>query len=373
MLHRYLSAQVLEDAQRKMVFIGGPRQVGKTTLSTTLRPKTETTYLNWDISEHRTAILDGKLGVSPLLVLDEIHKYRRWRGYLKGLYDAMQVSPGAQRQIIVTGSARLDVYRYGGDSLQGRYHYLRLLPLSVAEVKDETAFKSLLFYGGFPEPFLAHSATHSKRFSREYRARLVREDIRDLEAIQDLATMELMLGRLPKLVGSPLSINSLREDLQIAHRTAEKWLDVFDRIYATFRLTPLAGKKLRSVKKEKKLYLFDWTNIDDNGARFENLVAVHLLKHVFFKQDTLGEEVDLCYFRDSDGREVDFVITENGHPIILVECKYSEQNISQSLRFLHTKYPRAAAWQIYASGTGDYQSKERIRVAHATKLLKDLT
>lgn len=368
-MKRYLTRQIQQDLQRKMVFLGGPRQVGKTTLALSLL-KNEQAYLNWDIAEHREKILKRELPPVDMLVFDEIHKYRSWRNYLKGLFDLYR----KDRKILVTGSARLDLYRFGGDSLQGRYHFLRLHPLSVAELKIDTqkGLMDLLELGGFPEPFLGGSVVEAKRWSREYRTRLLRDDVTSLERIKDLGTLELLMLRLPELVGSPLSLNSLREDLQISHKTLANWVAILERLYAIFRLRPLGASKIRAVKKEQKHYHFDWSLVADMPLRFENLVAAHLLKWVHFEQDTKGRDVELCYFRDIDGREVDFVVTENNRPFLLIECKWSDDSPSKALKYLKTKFPKVAAWQIHAAGTKNYETPEGIRVAPALLLLKDL-
>ncbi len=375
LLARYLSPAVKKDLQRKMVFIGGPRQVGKTTLAHQLRAPEETGYLNWDVPEDQERILKRELPLTPLLVLDEIHKYRLWRNYLKGLYDAQQVGKKARQEILVTGSARLDVYRFSGDSLQGRYHYLRLLPLSVAELQGPVHenLTSLLQLGGFPEPFFTQSESESRRWSREYRTRLLREDLRDLEQVRNISMIALLMSRLPSLIGSPLSINSLREDLQVAHKTVAHWIEILERLYALFRIPPLGGPKIRAIKKEQKAYLFDWTLVPELPMRFENLVAVHLLKHVFFLEDTQGLDIELRYFRDLDGREVDFVVVQDQKPILLVECKLGDQPLSPHLRYLHQKYPQAKAYQIHFEGQKDYQTLEGIRVCSAASFLAELT
>ncbi len=368
-MKRYLEPQIIKDLGRKMVFLGGPRQVGKTTLALDI-VKDTSSYLNWDVAEHRERILKRELPISKTLVFDEIHKYRGWRNYLKGLFDLYR---GAKR-ILVTGSARLDLYRFGGDSLQGRYHYLRLHPLSAAELKIRTskALMDLLELGGFPEPFLQGSQVEAKRWSREYRARLLREDVASLERVEDLGRLELLMLRLPELVGSPLSINALREDLQVSFKAVASWINILERTYAVFRLSPIGAPRIRAVKKEQKHYHFDWSLIPDKAKRFENMIASHLLKWVHFEQDTKGRDIELNYFRDIDGREVDFVIVDNGNPVFLVECKWSDDQVSKSLRYLKAKYPKAAAWQLHMTGTKDYEAPEDIRVAPATVFLKDL-
>jgi predicted AAA+ superfamily ATPase len=366
---RYLSNQVASDLFRKMVFLTGPRQVGKTTLARGL-PDGEAGYLNWDASEDRTRILARELPDSPLWVFDELHKYRQWRNYLKGLFDKR--SP--ERRILVTGSARLDFYRFGGDSLQGRYHLLRLHPLSVAELglTSPAELQSLLTLGGFPEPYFSGSEVEARRWSREHRTRLVHDDVASLERVQDLGHLELLLLRLPVLVGSPLSINALREDLQVTHKTAANWLQILERLYAIFRLSPFGAPRIRAVKKEQKHYHWDWTLVQDPALRFENLVASHLLKWVHHQQDTQGLDLELRYFRDTDRREVDFVIVEGLEPRLFVECKLSDAAVDPGLRYLKVRFPACDAWQISAQGVKDYVTAENIRVAPATTLLSTL-
>jgi len=369
-LKRYLTDQVVRDLDTKMVFIAGPRQVGKTTLAKHLFGKHKQGYLNWDITKDREAILKQQLPVSKLWIFDEIHKYTKWRNYLKGVYDQF----GKIHKILVTGSARLDYYRRGGDSLQGRFHLLHLDPLSVKElkIKSQPDFDKLFQLGGFPEQFFRGSEIEAKRWSREYRQRLIQEDLLSLETVKDLGSLELLMMRLPELVGSPLSINALREDLQVSHKAVSNWLDIFSRIYAIFRLSPFGAPQLRAVKKEQKHYHYDWTLVDDEGSRFENMVAVHLLKWVHFENDTKGRYLELRYFRDVDSREVDFIVTEKTKPIMAIECKSSDKDVSKSLSYFKERFPSCAAWQISRLGKKDYLSKQEIRVCNAITFLQEL-
>ena len=366
---RYLAAPIRHDLARKMVFVAGPRQVGKTTLALGV-PGAKAGYLNWDVAEHRERILRGQLPPSTLWVFDELHKYRRWRNYLKGIYDGRR----SGQRVLVTGSGRLDLYRFGGDSLQGRYHLLRLHPFSAHELKLRTPadLRDLLTLGGFPEPYLGGSEVESRRWSREYRTRLIQDEVTSLERIVDLGHLELLMLRLPDLVGSPLSINSLREDLQVSHRAVAAWISALERLYAIFRLPPFGAPKIRAVKKEQKHYHVDWSLVPGDAARFENLVACHLQKWVHFEQDTQGRDVELRYFRDTDGRDVDFVVVEGRRPVLLVECKWSDADVDRSLRYLKTRFPAAPAWQISATGTKDFVNPDGIRVAPALTLLNDL-
>lgn len=364
---RYLLRQVRKDLRRRMVFVAGPRQVGKTTLARSLPGGG---YLNWDVPADRERILRGRMPPERLWVLDEIHRHRGWRNLLKGLWDGR--SRG--RRILVTGSARLDLYRFGGDSLQGRYHLLRLHPLSVAELRmrQPRAIGDLLALGGFPEPFLGGSETEARRWSRQHRDLIVREEVRELERVDDIGRLEQLALALPERVGSPLSLNSLREDLQVSHRTVDRWVQILERLYALFRLPPFGAPRLRAVKKERKHYHFDWTLVPDPGPRFENLVACHLLKWVHFEQDAKGRDLELRYFRDVDGREVDFVVVEGRDPVLLVECKRTPGDPDRGIRYLHERFPGAAAWQLHAEGEEDFVTPSGIRVAPALSLLRDL-
>ncbi|MFN0317254.1 MAG: ATP-binding protein [Burkholderiales bacterium] len=365
---RYLQPHIERDLLRKMVFVGGPRQVGKTQLGRMLIPG-ERAYLNFDVATHREAILKGELPATQAWFFDEIHKYRGWRNYLKGLYDAR-----LGKQILVTGSARLDFYRFGGDSLQGRYFYFRLHPLSFAETggRSTADLGALLRLSGFPEPFLGGSETQARRWSLSYRERLIRDEVTSLESVSDIGKLELLALSLPARVGSPLAINSLREDLQTGHATVARWIEILERLYAIFRVPPFGTPILRAVKKEQKHYHFDWTVVGNMAARFENLVASHLLKWVHFQTDTQGHAVELRYFRDVDGREVDFVMTHDGKPVGFVECKWDDAEVSPSLRYLHQRFPGVPAWQISAVGTKDYETPDGIRVTPAGTLLGQL-
>jgi predicted AAA+ superfamily ATPase len=366
---RYLASQVKRDLARKMVFVAGPRQVGKTTMARRIIAG-DNNYLSWDIPEHRERILRRELPPGGAVIFDEIHKYRSWRNYLKGLVDL----PQRRWKILVVGSARLDIYRFGGDSLQGRYHFLRLHPFSAAELKltREAQLLDLLRLGGFPEPYFSGSETEARRWSREYRSRVIHEELASLEVITDLGNLELAAIRLPQLVGAPLSVNALREDLQVSHKTLSRWLQILERLYVIFRLAPFGAPTIRAVKKEQKHYHYDWTQVPELPQRFENLVAAHLLKWVHFEQDAKGRDLELRYFRDVDGREVDFVVCEAGKPIRLVEAKWGDADLSRGLRYLKMRFPDAEAVQIGAVGKKDFLAPDGIRVRPALPFLVEL-
>jgi predicted AAA+ superfamily ATPase len=367
-MERFLKSQILDDLADKMVFLAGPRQVGKTTLSKNLLKNFD--YLNWDIDEDRSRILLKEFKKSKLWIFDEIHKYKQWRNYLKGIFDKL----GKQQKILVTGSAKLDVLRKGGDSLQGRYHFLRLLPLSFKELGMSNVKDVLHLYhlNGFPEPFLKGTKDYCNRWSRSYREKIIRQEVATAEQFLDLGTMEIMFHRLPEIASGLLSINSLAEDIQVTHKTLSKWLQSLERLYAVFRIAPFGPPKIKAIKKEQKLYFFDWNTLVDEGQRFENFLAVHLLKWIFHEQDTKGRNLDLRFYRDKAQREVDFVIIENNKPILFVEAKLADSEVSKGLKFLKTLYPTTRAIQVHLKGKKEYIDGNGLEVIHVIKLLNEL-
>ena len=324
-----------------MVFIGGPRQVGKTTLSLNLcwDHFKNGTYLNWDNDENRRAIQHKEWREdSPLIIFDELHKFPRWKQWIKGLYDT---KPNDQ-EYLVTGSARLDIDRRGGDSLMGRYHYWRLHPLTIDElpphVSLQEGYQRLLSVGGFPEPFLIADEREARRWRRERFDRVLREDIRDLESVRNIQLLSLFIDSLRNRVGGLVTLSNLAEDLQISPKTAKHWLTVIERMYLAFPIYPLVKNIPRAIQKPPKIYFYDNADvIDNNGSRLENLVATTLMKRLHFIEDYFGHSCSLHYIRDKDGREVDFV-TQINHTIEdLIEVKSRDTSISSSLKYYSQK------------------------------------
>ena len=260
---------------------------------------------------------------------------------MKGIYDTEK----SRRRIVVTGSARLDYYRKGGDSLANRYRYFRLHPFSLGELGASPTrgdLDALLRFGGFPEPFLRQDERELRLWQRDRIARVVRDDLRDLEQVREISLVEQLVDLLPARVGSPLSIKSLREDLEVDHKTVERWLQILENLYLCFRISPFGPPKVRAVKKERKLYLWDWSMVPEAGPRFENLVASQLLKYCHFVEDTAGHAMELRFLRDTDRREVDFVVLRDRKPAFAVECKTGERGVSPAIRYFseRTSIPR---------------------------------
>ncbi len=361
---RYLEDAIRDDLQRKMVFLGGPRQVGKTTLALGLLGGggvRHRGYLNWDDPRARRALMRGELPAGePLLVLDEVHKFSRWRNLVKGLYD----TESDRTAFLVTGSARLDHYRKGGDSLQGRYHHYRLHPFSLGELAKDPSpadLEALLRFGGFPEPLLAGDARFWRRWQRERLSRVVYEDLRDLEHVRDIALVELLVEALPERVGSPLSIQNLCGDLQVAHETVARWIGILENLYVCFRIPPFGAPRIRAVKKENKLYLWDWSQVPGHGERFENLVACQLLKFCHRLEDTEGYRTELRFIRDTDRREVDFVVLRDGAPLFAVECKSGDRAPSPAIDYFRRRTLIDDFYQVHL--------RERDFVSSGTRVL----
>lgn len=349
---RYISPYVLQDLQKKMVFVGGPRQVGKTTLARDIlaREFPEGRYFNWDFDEDRQDILKKRWSSdNRLLVFDELHKHPRWKVWIKGVYDIFHES----HTFLVTGSACLDVYRRGGDSLMGRYHYWRLHPFTLDEfpegVTPEDAYSRLMTVGGFPEPFLDGDERTARRWRRERFDRVLREDVRDLESIRNVQLLSLFVDLLRHRVGSLVALANLANEIQISPKTARSWLEVLERMYLVFCVRPYTRNLPRAVLKPPKVYFFDNGDVmGDEGARFENLVATTLLKRLHFLEDRDGYRYELRYVRDKEGREVDFAVLKEGELEELIEAKVSDEEISRSLAYYAERLKPKRATQLVA-------------------------
>jgi len=317
-------------------------------------------YFNWDVITDKKRLIQDPYFFQnlrrqdesmPLVILDEIHKYKDWKNYLKGVYDGFH----NDFLFMVSGSGRLDLYQRGGDSLAGRYYLFRLWPLTLAELaggkitldaflndplrvcSNNTAshkdiWQRLREFSGFPEPYLAGKNTTYRRWSRAYHRQLVREDIRDLTDVKNVDDMEILFSLLPSKVGSPLSIPNLATDLKASYNTVKSWLNIFERFFLTFTLTPWGGQIPRTLHKERKTFIMDYALIEDAGARFENMVALELFRAVSNWNDMGYGDFALHFIRTKDGREVDFVLTNNRKPFLLVEAKSSDESVAVNLK-----------------------------------------
>jgi predicted AAA+ superfamily ATPase len=350
-MRRYLDERVSQDLKRKMVLLTGPRQVGKTTLSQQLMAALPgSQYLNFDVLAQRAVIQSQSWRQSaPLLVFDEIHKMPDWKSWLKGVVDGR----AAGQQILVTGSARMETFRQGGDSLAGRFFQLRLHPFSVrewseqAQVPPAVSLGHLLDRGGFPEPVLAPDNTQAQRWRQPYYEGLVREDILEFSRLQEVNAMRLFAQLLRSRVGSVLSLASISRDLNVAPATLAKYLDILEALFIVFVVRPWGRNIARATLKAPKVYFYDTGLVQgDDGVRFENLVAAHLLKNVQWQQDTRGAAVGLHYIRTKDEAEVDFCLSAGDTLTHLVECKLSDTKPHRALARFAEQWPQAQAVQL---------------------------
>lgn len=373
---RYLSPHLPSDLNKKMVFLSGPRQVGKTHLAATFM-KDGDLYLNWDDPDHRKRLRSRDWpDSSMLLVFDEIHKLAPWRNWLKGTYDTQR----GKHRFIVTGSARLDIYRRGGDSLLGRYHHWRLHPFCLSEAKHtlrnedlDSVLEKLMSRGGFPEPYLGENETQAKRWRKERRQLILREDLRDLERVREISQIGLLLDLLAERVSGPVVMANLAVDLDVKPKTVKYWLGILERLYLGFLIYPFTGKLVRAIKKTPKFYFYDNGEVPVSdpgglGPRFENLVASHLLKKIQFLEDLQGDAYSLHCLRDKEDHEVDFVIVKNRKPIALIEAKWSQQRVSPSLNYFGDRLNIKNRIQIVRELSRSFTQND-VRVFPATEWL----
>lgn len=338
-MKRIQEKQIFKDIEKKMVFITGPRQVGKTWLSKQIMEKFENKlYLNYDNLEHRQIINSQTWNKNTnLLVLDEIHKMHEWKNYLKGIYD----TKNSDLRIIVTGSARLEYFSKSGDSLAGRYFLHRLLPFSFKELKHnhpDANIDLLIDRSGFPEPLLSNEI-EARRWRNQYIESLIRYDILDLDKVAHIKNMELVFELLRTKIGSPLSFQSISEDVNVSPATIKRYINILEMLYIIFSVVPYSKNIARSLHKAPKYYFFDNALVKgDKGVKIENLTAVHLLKHCFAITDTEGIKTELMYLRTKEAKEVDFCIIENNNIKQLIEVKQTQKHLSPNLKYFSKKY-----------------------------------
>jgi len=355
----------------QMLFLAGPRQVGKTTLSYASQSLThDFYYMSWDEKEHQKLIVQGSQAIADyvglhklmatksIMVFDEIHKYRKWKQFLKGFYDQFK----GNVFILVTGSARLNIFRRGADSLMGRYFLYRIHPFSVAEILrpsfhedlisapkkiNDADFQALWEYGGFPDPYLRRDTRFHRRWLRNRTELLIHEDIRDLSRVQELAEMQLLADLLINQVGQLINRSSFAKKINVSVKTISNWLKILESVYYCFAIQPWSKNVTRSLIKEPKYYLWDWSLISDAGTRAENFVAMHLLKAVHFWTDNGYGDFGLYFLRDKEKNEVDFLVTKNKKPWFLVEVKLSaNHSVSKALYRYHEQLKTEHAFQV---------------------------
>ena len=368
-MERYLKNFILEDLKKKIVLLTGPRQSGKTTLSKMLSNNFD--YLNFDNPEHRLGFLERSWDrAKDLIIFDELHKLKNWKSWLKGIYD----TEGVQPRIIVTGSAKLDTYRKVGDSLAGRFFQFRLHPLDLKEIKKienpddlQTVLERLLDVGGFPEPYLEGSTRFYNRWKRSHLDIILKQDLIDLENVQQITSIETLIQLLRKRVGNPVSYNSLARDLQCSDKTVKRWLTILENMYVIFRVGPFHRNIARTILKAPKYYFYDTGQvIGDSGIKLENLTACALLKEIHYIEDYFGEQAQLYYLKTKDNREIDFFVTRKEAPFLMAEVKWADTSPSRNFTVFSKFFPRVRKVQIVKEldRQKTYPDGLEIRAAH---------
>jgi len=372
-MKRYLDDLVLNDLATKMVVLTGPRQVGKTTLARQLMSSFESPqYLNWDVLQDRAVLQRQSWNPrAGLLIMDEIHKMREWKSWLKGVVDGRSQN----QALLVTGSARMETFRQGGESLAGRYFAYRLHPFSVREwceqqnLSPANALDHLLERGGFPEPCLAANAVQADRWRAQYFNDLIREDVLEFSRLHEINTMRLFVEMLRERVGSPLSLASMARDLAVSPATLKRYLDILQALFIVFTVQPWHHNIARAILQSPKVYFFDTGLVrGDDGIRLENAVAGMLLKHVNFLQDATGRPVGLHYIRTKDGAEVDFALSEGGKVVQMIECKWGDSKPHRGLMRFAEQFADADAVQV-VYGLRQEEFRNGIKITDAANWL----
>lgn len=371
-MERAQKQAIIRDLNKKMVLLAGPRQVGKTTLAKSIAEEfSSSLYLSYDrLADRKIIETESWLPSVELLILDEIHKMNNWKNYLKGVFDT---KPPHQK-ILVTGSARLEIFNEVGDSLAGRYFLHRLMPLSPAECEQSNVQYSIdhfLERGGFPEPFFAETLTDANRWRLQYVDSLTRQDVLDFDNIHNIKAIQLVFELLRERVGSNVSYTSIAEEAHISPTTVKKYIEILEALYIVFRISPFSNNIARSLLKEPKIYFFDTGLVNgDEGARFENFVAGCLLKHVFGKIDYKAEIYSLQFLQTKEKHEIDFALVKSKKIVQLIEAKLSDPNPSASLRYFHEKY-NLPALQVVKNLKRE-KLEDAIQIREAKSLLKSL-
>jgi hypothetical protein len=344
--------------EKEMIFISGARQTGKTTMAKDIASEEPVSqYFNYDVAENKARILaqpsffeeiDRRKTDRPLIILDEIHKYKEWKNYLKGVYDGF----ADEFRFLVTGSGRLDLSRKRGDALAGRYLHFHLFPLTIGEISSPTIrqvapeilqeipeqnniardlWETMFQTSGFPEPCLKGTKVKYRRWANSYHSQVIRDDIRNEFAVRQIDTMEALYSLITNCVGNPFSASNQASILKISHNTVSSWMAVFEQFFLVFKLRPYSKKISRSLVKEPKIYFFDYCRIQDEALRFENMVAVELNRAVTLWTDFGFGNYQLWFLRNKEKQEVDFLVTENAQPLFMIEAKFSGVTVSPHL------------------------------------------
>lgn len=371
-MKRYLTRSIQRDLKEKIVLLTGPRQSGKTTLATMLTDNFE--YFNYDLSEDRIIINNKSWKKNcNLIIFDELHKMKNWKSWIKGIYDTY----GNKPNILVTGSAKLDIYKKMGDSLAGRYFQFRLHPLDMKEINglfdEQEAFNRIFNFGGFPEPFLKGEEVFYNRWKKTHLDIILRQDLLDLESIRDIKSIETLIEMLRYRVGSPVSYNSIARDLNKDPKTIKRWIDVLENMYVIYRIYPYHKNIARSLLKEPKYYFYDTGQvIGERGIKLENIIANAIIKELHYLEDELGYTTKLHYLRNKDGKEIDFFAVINNKQYLMIEVKWKDEHPSKNFNIFSKYFPEIKKIQLVKNLAREKSYESGVEIRSAIKWLSNI-
>ncbi len=383
-MKRTLSPFIKKDLKKKPVLLSGPRQCGKTFLAKRLFDSYD--YSNFDVVADRKMIISQDwLRNRDLVIFDELHKMKKWKSWLKGIFDSNEKN----QKYLVTGSANLNTYKKVGDSLAGRYLGYRLYPFDLKELIEnidtlelkikkrgdirEHLFERLFEVSGFPEPFLTKEKGFYQKWCRTHLDVILKQDVLEMESVKNIKQIETLTYLLTERVGSPLSYNSLREDVGTDDKSIKRWVDLLENSYVLFRIYPYKSRSIAgSLRKAPKVYFYDHVRVENHAARLENMVAFALQKEIHFRQDALGENFDLFYVRNKQKKEIDFLITKNKKPHRLIEVKTSDVIPSENFQSFSKAFVGVPKIQLVRNLDHDRLTKEDVLVTPVYKWLSQM-
>lgn len=375
MIGRAITSAIRNDLDEKIVILSGPRQCGKTTLSKSLWSK-NFQYLSYDSAEDRSLLNKSQWNRDlELIIFDELHKMKKWKSWIKGIYDKEGVRP----RLFITGSARMTQFKKTGDSLAGRHFNYRLHPLDLNELslksnaEQNEAMSNLMMVGGFPEPYLKGSKNYHSRWSSGHLDLIIRQDLLDLETVRDLKGIEILISLLAERVGTSVSSATLAKLLQKDPKTVSHWLEILEDLFVIFRVTPFHKNVARAIRKEPKFYFYDNAQVRaGTAARYENLVACSLVKEIDRLQDVEGVRGNLHFLRTKEGNEIDFLVHFEQNPSWLIEAKLSDSELSKNFKNFQSYFKNSHCVQLVSQLKQQKTTAEGHKIASAASWLSNL-
>ena len=357
---RLLEKRLKKDSFKgKALVLVGPRQVGKTTLIKeilkTYKNK-KIKFLNCDnprdlesLENKDLEYLENIVGHSKILFIDEAHKVPNIGQTLKILVDHY----GKKIQIFVTASSSFNLLYKTQEPLTGRKFVYNLYPLSMEEIYPEKDFlkiqkelEQLLIFGSYPEVVKKRSFEDKIQLLRELSTSYLYKDILEFQQVKNPGIINKLLKALALQIGQEVSYTELAGLLEIDKNTVERYVDLLEKCFVIFRLSPYTQNKRKELSRLRKIYFYDlgvrnaiinnfnfFDLRDDIGKLFENFMIVERLKYREYHQ----VYSDQYFWRTYDGSEVDLVEDRDGK-LLGYEFKWKKKKWSKRpLKWLEYK------------------------------------